>query len=52
MPIGGVDDRLDVVLGLVERPELAALAVARVLGVEDLLERDVLAHHRRRAWPW
>ncbi len=42
----GVDDPLDVLVALVEAAELAALAVAAVLGVEDLLERDVLAHHR------
>ena len=41
----GVDDRADVGVGVVERAELAALAVALVLGVEDVLERDVLAHH-------
>ena len=45
---GGVDDLLDVVVALVESAELAALAVALVLGVEDLLERHVLAHHRGR----
>src|SRR6185312_1505963 len=44
----GVDDALDVAVALVEAAELAALAVAAVLGVEDLLERDVLAHHRGR----
>ena len=44
----GVDDPLHVVVGVVEGAELAALAVALVLGVEDLLERDVLAHHRGR----
>ncbi len=44
----GVDDGLDVVVGLVEGAELAALAVALVLRVEDVLERDVLAHHRGR----
>ena len=48
MPDRGVDDPLDVVVVVVERPELAALAVAAVLGVEDLLERDVLAHDRGR----
>ena len=42
----GVDDLLDVGVGLVQRPELAALAVPLVAAVEDLLERDVLAHHR------
>ncbi len=44
----GVDDLLHVAVGVVERPELAALAEALVLGVEDLAERDVLAHHRGR----
>ena len=44
----GVDDALDVVVAVVERPELAALAEPLVGGVEDLLERDVLAHHRGR----
>ncbi len=44
----GVDDPLDVGVGLVEAAELPALAVALVLGVEDLLERHVLAHHRGR----
>ena len=48
MPIAVSTTRLDVVVGVVERPELAALAVPLVLGVEDLLERDVLAHHRGR----
>ena len=42
----GVDHAAYVGVGLHQRPELAALAVAAVLGVEDLLERDVLAHHR------
>jgi hypothetical protein len=45
---GGVDDRLDVVVPVVELTELAALVVALVRGIEDLLQRDVLAHHRRR----
>ena len=39
---------LDLGVGLVERAELAALVVAVVRRVEDLAERDVLAHHRRR----
>ena len=47
-PLGAVDDGLDVGLGLVERAELASLAVAAVGAVEDAGERDVLAHHRRR----
>ncbi len=45
---GGVDDLLHVGVGVVERPELAALAVPLVGAVEDLLQRDVLAHHRGR----
>ena len=45
---GGVDDLHHVGVGLVERPELAALAVAGVLAVEQLAQRDVLAHHGRR----
>ncbi len=45
---GGVDDLLDVRVGVVERAELAPLAEPLVLGVEHVLERDVLAHHRRR----
>ena len=44
----GVDHAAYVGVGLDQRPELPALAVAAVLGVEDLLERDVLAHHRLR----
>ena len=42
---GGLVDRADVGFLVVERAELAAVAVALVLGVEDLLERDALAHH-------
>ncbi len=44
----GVDDLLDVVVLLIERPDLARLAVAGVGRVEDPGERDVLAHHRGR----
>ena len=47
-PLRGVDDLLDLGVGLVQRAELAALVVALVVRVEDLGERDVLAHHRRR----
>ncbi len=43
----GVDDLLDLGLGLVERADLARLAVPGVLVIEDAGERDVLAHHRR-----
>ncbi len=43
-----VDDLLHIGVVVVERPELPALAEALVLRVEDVLERDVLAHHRRR----
>ena len=44
----GVDDALDVVVVVVQRPELAAFAEPLVARVEDLLERDVLAHHGGR----
>ena len=47
-PDRGVHDGLHVGVAVVERAELAALAVALVRRVEDLLERDVLAHHRGR----
>ena len=47
MPIAVSTTVLDVAVAVVERAELAALAEALVLRVEDLLERDVLAHHRR-----
>jgi hypothetical protein len=45
---GGVDDALDVRVGVVQRPELASLGVPAVGRLEDAGERDVLAHHRRR----
>ncbi len=41
-------DPADLGVGVVQGAELAALAVALVLGVEELLERDALAHHVRR----
>ena len=47
-PDGGVDDLLDVGVVVVEGAELVALGVAVVALVEQLLERDVLAHDRRR----
>ena len=47
-PERGVDDGLGVGVGVVQRPELARLGVALVGRVEDALERDVLAHDRRR----
>ena len=45
---GGVDDLLDVRLGVVQVAQVAGLAVAGVVLVEDAAKRDVLAHHRRR----
>ena len=51
-PDRGLVDRPDVGLLVVQRAELAAVAVALVVGVEDLLERDALAHHVGRAAPW
>ncbi len=47
-PLRGLDDPLDLRVGLAQATELAALAVALVGAVEDLAERDVLAHHRGR----
>ena len=46
--LGGVDDPLDLTVGLVQRAELARLAVPAMRGVEDPRQRDVLAHDRRR----
>ena len=43
-----VDDLLHIGVGVVESAELATLAEALVARIEDLLERDVLAHHGRR----
>ncbi|MPM27380.1 hypothetical protein SDC9_73890 [bioreactor metagenome] len=42
----GVDDLAHLRLGVVQRAELLALQVALVAVVEQLLQRDVLAHHR------
>jgi len=47
-PAGGVDNLLDLCLGLVQRAELACLLVPGVALVEDRGQRDVLAHHGRR----
>ena len=47
-PARGVDDLLDLGVGLVERAHLGGLGVALVGRVEDAGERDVLAHHRGR----
>ena len=44
----GVDDPLDVTVGLIERAELGGLGPALVALVEDPGQRDVLAHDRRR----
>ena len=44
----GLDDPLDLGVGLAQGPELAALAVTLVTGVEELVQRHVLAHDRRR----
>ena len=44
----GVDDLLDLVLGLVEQAELARLGIAAVLRIEDAGQRDVFAHDRWR----
>ncbi len=46
--LGGVDDLLDLRVGLVERPHLGGLGVALVARVEHAGERDVLAHHGGR----
>ena len=43
----GVHDLTDLGVGIVQFAELAALGVAVVLGVEQFLQRHVLAHHRR-----
>jgi hypothetical protein len=43
----GVDDPLDVGVGLIQAPELSGLSEPRVLAVEDPAQRDVFAHH---AW--
>ena len=48
MPMAVSTTRLTSLSCVVEAAELAALAVALVVGVEDVLERDVLAHHRGR----
>ena len=45
---GGVDDLLDVRVGVVQRAHLAGFAVPLVVVVEDAGQRDVLAHHRGR----
>ena len=41
----GLVDGADVGVLAVQRAELAAVVVALVVGVEDVLERDALAHH-------
>ena len=46
--LGDLDDLLDVGVLVVHAAELGRLRVALVLGVEDPVDRDVLAHHRRR----
>ena len=46
--LGRVDDLAHVGVAVVERPELGGLGVAVVMRVEDAVQRDVLAHDRRR----
>ena len=48
----GVDDLLDLRVGLVERADLGGLGVALVGRVEHPGQRDVLAHDRAAASPW
>ena len=47
-PATGVDDLVDVRVALVQSPELAALGEPLVVRVEQVVQRNVLAHHGSR----